>query len=122
MKLHQNHNNDVNIIKTVNDQSIVINDKTIQQSCIISNNELISDLDLHNIGDLSAEHIDKLLLSRPEIIIFGSGTIHTFPAVELLEPIAVQNVGFEVMNNKSAARTYNILVAEDRKVACLLIV
>jgi len=69
---------------------------------------------------LTSQHINSLLDSNPEIIILGSGTEHKFPKVDLLSPIAKKNIGFEVMNNLSAARTYNILVAEERKVACLL--
>lgn len=122
MKLNQQLSNDVNLIKKVDDNSIAINEKTYDESCIVSRNSIISDLNVRSIEELRLDHIQQLLSSKPDVIILGSGLDHAFPDVKLLEPIAIQDIGFEVMNNKSAARTYNILLAEERKVACLLII
>lgn len=122
MNLIQNENNEVNLIKTVNSVSIHIGEIEINESCIVTNQTLQHKLNLTNIIKLSSGHIQQLLESNPEIIILGSGTKHIFPEIEVLKPIAQKNIGFEVMNNQSAARTYNVLVAEERKVACLLII
>ncbi len=122
MKLNQHLNNDVYLIKKVDVVSIIINDHTYNQSCIVSRDNVISDLSVRNIEELKLHHIEQLLSCKPEIIILGSGIDHVFPDVKLLDPIAANDIGFEVMNNKSAARTYNILLAEERKVACLLII
>ena len=110
------------LITSINENSLVINKDEYDQSCIVSNNSLLTDLNITNIKELNSQHIDLLLSSKPELIIIGSGSQHVFPDVELLTPIAKLNMGFEVMNNKSASRTYNVLVAEERKVACLLII
>ncbi len=121
MDLHQNTVEQANLITTINEKQIVVNDKAYSQSLIITKDSLIK-LSINKIADLTSEHIQQLLASNPEIVILGSGTNHQFPAVELLNPIALKNIGFEVMNNQSAARTYNILIAEERKAACLLII
>ena len=121
MKLNQNINKGVNFIKSIDSHRILLNDTIFDQSCIIANQNIHTDLNLTNILELTSAHIQQLLESNPEIIILGSGNEHTFPKIEVLTPIAENNIGFEVMNNQSAARTYNVLVAEERKVACLLI-
>jgi len=122
MKLNQNSVDNNNVIMAVTNDGFRINDTRVNQSCIIGNNHIILDLEIDTIKDLMQHHIKQLLSIHPEIIIMGTGEQHVFPPIELLEPIAKQNIGFEVMNNKSAARTYNVLIAEERKVACLLVV
>ena len=122
MQLIENTEASSNLITTINDKSIVINKNEYGQTCIVTNDSLITDLDLTDIVGLNSQHIEHLLSSNPELIIIGSGTQHVFPDVNLLMPIAALDIGFEVMNNKSASRTYNVLVAEERRVACLLII
>ncbi|HHL31019.1 MAG TPA: hypothetical protein ENJ41_00440 [Oceanospirillales bacterium] len=122
MKLIQNHNDDINLIKTITADNIIINDNVIKQSCMVKTDGIFTDLELPNIDRLDTKHIDLLLSVEPEIIILGSGEFHTFPTVSILKPLASNDTGFEVMNNRSAARTYNILATEGRKVVCLLII
>ncbi|MFK8010855.1 MAG: Mth938-like domain-containing protein [Marinicellaceae bacterium] len=122
MQLIENKETISYLVKTVNDDSLVINTDEFYETCIISNENLMTDLHVNSIDDLTSQHIEYLLASNPEIVIIGSGIQHEFPDVNLLHPIAQLEIGFEVMNNKSASRTYNVLVAEERKVACLLII
>jgi len=122
VQLIENTENNSYLITTINRNKAIINKQEFMQSCIVSNNSILTDIELTKVEDLTSKHIQHLLSSHPELIILGSGVDHVFPNVELLNPIAKANIGFEVMNNKSAARTYNVLVAEERKVACLLII
>lgn len=122
MQLIENTESSAFLITAVNESSVIINNDEFEQSCIVSNNALVTDLNLTSVSELNTQHIELLLKSKPELIIIGSGAQHLFPDVNLLTPIAKLNIGFEVMNNKSASRTYNVLVAENRKVACLLII
>ncbi|HOP21363.1 MAG TPA: MTH938/NDUFAF3 family protein [Gammaproteobacteria bacterium] len=122
MKLVENTDNSLNIISSATSDEIVVNGNTIKESCIINSKTVMTDLQLKSIEQLSSTHIEYLLSNQPEIIILGSGLVHQFPHVELLHPLAQNNVGLEVMTNKSAVRTFNVLMAEDRNVACLLII
>jgi uncharacterized protein len=57
-----------------------------------------------------------------EIVIIGSGSKLVFPKPEALRPLIEARVGFEVMDSRAACRTYNVLLAEGRKVGLLLII
>lgn len=57
----------------------------------------------------------------PDVILFGTGVAQVWPDAALTEAFARAGIGLEVMNTGSAARTYNILLAERRNVGAALI-
>ena len=122
MELIENKDGTSNIINSITHDEIIINGVTIKESCIVTNSALLTNLNIYSIENLASIHIENLLSSNPELILIGSGSEHVFPMTELLTPVAKKNIGLEVMNNHSATITYNVLVAEERKVACLLII
>jgi uncharacterized protein len=63
-----------------------------------------------------------LLAHTPEMVLLGTGDRQRFPHPRLLQALAAARVGVEVMDTRAACRTFNILVAEDRRVAAALIV
>jgi uncharacterized protein len=64
----------------------------------------------------------RLLSYKPEIVLLGTGTTQRFPHPRLTAALSAQRVGVEVMDTGAACRTFNILVAEGRRVAAALIV
>jgi uncharacterized protein len=56
-----------------------------------------------------------------EIILLGTGSRQRFPHPRLTAALAKAGIGLEVMDLQAACRTYNILVAEERKVAAALL-
>lgn len=56
-----------------------------------------------------------------EIVLLGTGPRQRFPHPRLTAPLAAAGIGLEVMDLKAACRTYNILVAEERKVGLALL-
>ena len=64
----------------------------------------------------------SLLSYTPEMVLLGTGDAQRFPHPRLLQALAAARVGVEVMDTRAACRTFNILVAEDRRVAAALIV
>ena len=63
----------------------------------------------------------KLIEYRPEILLLGTGATQRFPHPRLLAPLNAERIGVEIMDTRAAARTFNILVAEGRKVVAALI-
>jgi len=54
-------------------------------------------------------------------LIIGTGRVTAFPDPTILETLADAHIGFECMDSRAAARTYNILVAEGRDVSAALL-
>ena len=57
----------------------------------------------------------------PEVLLIGTGVRQHFLRPEVLRPLLQAGVGIEVMDTQAAARTYNILMAEGRRVVVALI-
>jgi len=64
----------------------------------------------------------QLLDYEPEIVLLGTGDVQRFPHPRLLAKLGEAHVGVEVMDTGAACRTFNILVAEGRRVAAALTV
>jgi uncharacterized protein len=77
----------------------------------------VADFDSLAIGDF-----ERLLALRSEVVLLGTGVRQRFPHPRLLRPLTDARVGLEVMDTQAACRTYNILMAEGRKVAAALLV
>ena len=56
-----------------------------------------------------------------QIVLLGTGPRQRFPHPRLTAALASAGIGLEVMDVQAACRTYNILVAEERKVAAALL-
>ena len=62
-----------------------------------------------------------LLELDPEILLLGTGTKQRFPHPRLLRALTAKRIGVEAMDLQAACRTYNILMAEERRVAAALL-
>ncbi len=78
--------------------------------------------DCARFEDLSAEHFKKLIATRPELVLFGSGKSLRFARPGLQQALMQARIGFETMDTSAACRTYNILAGEGRHVVVALLV
>jgi uncharacterized protein len=60
-------------------------------------------------------------LEPPITLLLGTGTGQIWPEPAIYEAFAKANIGLEPMSTGAAARTYNILIAEKRRIAAALI-
>lgn len=72
--------------------------------------------------DLTAAHFEQLAETRPELVIFGSGSRLRFPPPAFLRSLMQARIGIETMDTLAACRTYNILAGEGRNVVAALLI
>ena len=72
--------------------------------------------------DLTEAHFTRLIETRPELVIFGSGARLRFPPPALLRALMAKRIGVETMDTLAACRTYNILAGEGRRVTAALLI
>ncbi|MEW8399962.1 MAG: Mth938-like domain-containing protein [Candidatus Thiodiazotropha sp.] len=99
---------------------VTVSEVVYRESCIILPERIISPWRPDNFLDLKSEDFSFLAELAPEIIILGTGARQRFPHPGLTEPLMQRRIGLEVMDTAAACRTYNILMAEGRRVAAAL--
>jgi len=70
---------------------------------------------------LSGEHFALIQAHAPDVVILGTGPVQRFIHPHHIAALTARRIGVECMDNSAACRTYNILMAEGRKVALALI-
>lgn len=59
--------------------------------------------------------------NAPEVVLIGTGLSQHFLPVSTTQSLLSEGIGIEVMSTQAAARTYNILMAEGRRVVAALL-
>ncbi|MEM7237842.1 MAG: Mth938-like domain-containing protein [Pseudomonadota bacterium] len=77
---------------------------------------------IHAINDLTLAEVSPLVEAGAQIdvVLIGQGSEISPLAPEIRNAIEASGPGAEVMSTPSACRTYNVLLAEDRRVAAIL--
>jgi uncharacterized protein len=120
VKLHLSRSQDVNQITAYGDDHLTINGKRHESSLILLPDEVIDDW-VTRFEDIAARHFEVIVMRAPEIVLLGTGARQRFPTPALYAGLIKARIGVEVMTTAAAARTYNILAAEGRRVAAALI-
>ena len=108
------------MIRSVSDDGLMIGDTNHQRTIAITTDEIFDTWCEKSVTELQSEDFADLLATEPEIVILGTGQSIVFAPRELVFAFARRNVGLEVMVTKAAARTFNVLAGEGRKVAAVL--
>jgi len=74
-----------------------------------------------DISQLTIADLKWLETNTPEVLVIGTGRRTAFPSEQVMDYLASLHVGYECMDSLSAARTFNILVGEGRKVAAAML-
>jgi len=107
-------------IRSVSDGRICIGENSYDHSIALTASTIIGEWSKTAVHELNESDFDELLDADPEVIIVGTGEINIFPPRELVFAMARRGIGLEVMDTTAAARTFNVLVGEDRQVAAVL--
>lgn len=79
--------------------------------------------DVTAAGALTMASFERLIVDRAQIefVLLGTGLTQVFPSLTLRLGFEALDIGLEAMSTGAAARTFNVLLAEGRKVAAALI-
>jgi uncharacterized protein len=108
-------------IRHIDAGSIRVGDDILSASFALTADKLYANWPSRNVSELRESDFEDLIASEPELILLGTGSNPVFPPRELVFSLARRGIGLETMDTAAACRTFNILVADDRKVAAVLI-
>jgi uncharacterized protein len=73
--------------------------------------------------DIKRSDFDQIehILTAQDVLLFGTGETGRFLPSALQQELAAKKLRFDIMPTSAACRTYNVLMAEGRRVAALLL-
>ena len=122
MKLHSTSTKQYQTVTAYDDVGIEINGMRFNHSLIVLPEAVPVAWPVQSFDDLTLAHFEHIDSTAPDVVILGTGQRQRFAHPKLTTPLTARRVGVECMDNQAACRTYNILMAEGRKVALALII
>ena len=99
----------------------MINGAIFNSSLVITQERIIPDWRPQTFNELEAADFELLCAEKPDLVLLGTGPQQKFPPASLYESLISAGIGLEIMSTPAACRTYNILIAEGRRVATALL-
>ena len=122
MKIQLDRPGSSNVIQSYAPGRITVNSIHYASSLILTPERVIENWPPTCFSEIEDKHMEMIVALSPEVAVLGTGRCLRFPARTVLRPFYVKGVGIEVMDTGAACRTYNVLMAEGRRVAAALLI
>jgi uncharacterized protein len=120
MRFTQDSGYAAHVVRAYGGGELRINDEIYRGSVIVSAAAVVSVPEIRDMKDLALADPSRILALDPELILLGTGQRQVFPAASFGAQFLSAGIGLEVMDTGAACRTFNVLVAEQRRVVALL--
>jgi uncharacterized protein len=100
---------------------VTVNGTRYDKSLVVLPTRILADWPATTFEALEPGHLAALVGLGAEVVLLGTGDTLRFPPPEITRALVEARIGLEVMDVQAACRTYNILMAEERKVAAALL-
>lgn len=121
MKLQLSNLGDIRTFTAHGTGYVAVNGERFNGNIVVSANEVRSDWQAAGFDALTEADFEWFLDLAPEVLLFGTGPKQRFPHPRLYRALTDARIAVEFMDTPAVCRTYNILVAEDRKVVAAVL-
>jgi len=121
LKLHLAKLGDTKLFTAHGSDYVMVNDERFESSIVVSSDMVRTDWNVQDFENLGEGHFAYLAALKPDVLLLGTGNKQQFPHPRLYRALTEAGIGLECMDTPVACRTYNILVAEDRKVVAAIL-
>lgn len=121
MKLHSTETQQYQTVTAYDASGVEINAIHYSYSLIVLPEIKPIKWEVTSFESLQASDFEPIDNQNPDVVILGTGAKQRFIHPRLINALTLRRIGVECMDNQAACRTYNILMAEGRKVALALI-
>jgi uncharacterized protein len=122
MRFTQDSSSAANLVRAYGSGELRVNDEVYRSAIILSASAVHATPDIRDMEDLVRLDPSRILALDPELVLLGTGARQIFPAASFRAQFLSAGIGIEVMDTGAACRTFNVLVAEQRRVVALLMV
>ena len=122
MEFNREGATEANAIVACTDKEVRLRDRAIGGSVIVTRDAVLADWRPQAPEALSIDDFAQLIALKPEVVLLGTGNRQRLPPPALYAAFAERRIGLEVMDNRAACRTFNLLLSEYRDVAVALMI
>jgi uncharacterized protein len=120
MRFTQDSTAAVHLIRAYAAGELCISNDIYRETVILSASQVIVVPGIRDVDSLAGFDPSRILALDPELVLLGTGQRQIFPAASFRAQFLKAGIGVEVMDTGAACRTFNVLVAEQRRVVALL--
>ena len=120
MKLHASSPSALHTFSGYGEGFVMVNGQRHEGSMIVMPEQLLP-WSAASFDTLQETDFQVFLKLNLEILLLGTGPKQRFPHPRLTRALTAKRIGVEAMDLQAACRTYNILMAEERRVAAALL-
>lgn len=122
LKLHTDTPGSSNTVTAYGDGYVDINTQRHAHSLLVFPDAAPAPWSATRIEEIDEAALDAAAAHGAELVVVGTGGRQRFLHPRIVATLQRRGIGVEAMDTRAACRTYNILMAEGRKVAAALIV
>jgi uncharacterized protein len=104
------------ILRGADGRHAVVNERSLGRSFVVAPDALVEDWPVADITVMRPADLEPLLALQPELVVLGCGGAQAFPPADVAATCLQRGIGLESMTNAAAARTFNVLAGEGRRV------
>jgi len=120
VKFHVTSHAGLNAFSAYGEGFVRVGERRYERNLIVTP-ERVLDWEAVSFEALTEADFAPLLDLGADILLLGTGAKQRFPHPRLTRALAARRIGVEAMDLQAACRTFNILVAEERRVAAALL-
>lgn len=121
MELTEHRAGNHHLIREVTEAGIGVDGMVYQRSLIVGARYLETEWPVGSLTDLNESTLRPLIELQPELVLIGVGWTHQVPDPEMQRRLIQHGIGVECMTLPAAARTFNVLMSENRRALAGLI-
>jgi len=120
VKLHASGPSALNTFTAYGEGYVMVNSQRFEENLIVLPEKILP-WEVAGFAALKESDFEVFFDMKLEILLLGTGPKQRFPHPRLGQELAARRIGIEAMDLQAACRTYNILMAEERRVAAALL-
>ena len=121
MQLNLEHPEFDYVLRGADGRQALVNDRRLTRSFIVAPLALVEDWPAADVRTLDIDALAPVLALEPEVVLIGTGDRQGFPPAATMAACLSKGIGLEAMTNAAAARTFNVLAGEGRRVVAAFV-
>ena len=104
MQFTEDLSSGINVVRAYGSGELRVNESVYRGAVILSASTVIAEPNIHNLEDLIAVDVSRILALKPELVLLGTGAHQIFPVASFGAQFLRAGIGFEVKIGRASCR------------------